>query len=54
MLVLLNEEAAKSFGPTLGFYIHKGFISMFENGLEVAKKYNLPVENLLKTIEEYN
>jgi len=32
VLILLNEEAAKSFGATLGFYINKGFISLFENG----------------------
>jgi succinate dehydrogenase/fumarate reductase flavoprotein subunit len=53
--LLMNDEIEKSFGPIpFGFYKKFGLIQTYDNLKQFSEKEQIPLQDLLKTIEVYN
>jgi hypothetical protein len=53
--LVLNEQARNKFGPaSLSFYMSRGLFQKYESFEEFAQRENIPIENLVTMIHNYN
>lgn len=51
VLLVCGDNEVKKFGPTSSFYVHKKLLEKHENVNSIAKKYDIPIQSLTKTLQ---